>query len=167
MVFNISDHWHTQDQHMASTKTTFLFTLNLSQNESTAKTKHPEPRTAGWCNLLVLWSAQIWTGKNQTTATQTHSFHQRAKAVRLHLKGKVILFRFSPLGRQSLGLCPDTSRNKHHNMKSRTYSNRVCPNVRCFISTDHQRHSCGRQILSCRTSGHARKPWWGGECTST
>lgn len=36
---------------MVSTKITFLFTLNLSQNESTTKTKHPEPRTGAGVSL--------------------------------------------------------------------------------------------------------------------
>lgn len=56
VVYNITD---TQDQHMALTKTTFLFTLNLSRNESTPKTKHPDPRTAMWRKL-----SQSCTGRD-------------------------------------------------------------------------------------------------------
>lgn len=95
MAFNTSDHRRTQAQHMASTKTTFLFTLNLSQNESTPKTKHPEPRTAGWCNPPVLWGLHRFVlGKTKQLLHKHMALHQRAKAVILNLKDKVRTFRF-------------------------------------------------------------------------
>lgn len=103
MAFKISDHRHTQDQHMASAKTTFLFPLNLSQNESIPKTKHPEPRTAGWCNPPALWGLhRSGLGRTKQLLHKNMALHQRAKAVILHLKGKVRMFR---LGQQKTNWC--------------------------------------------------------------
>lgn len=64
---------------MASTKTTFLFTLNLSQNESSPKTKYPDPRTAGWSNPPVIWGLHrsvLGEKKNKQLLHKRLTLHQ-------------------------------------------------------------------------------------------